>query len=337
MAERYVVAAVRVGAIGPGFQPATGETWLVSDERRRRGYRDGMPRQLVHVLHGLLMGAADSVPGVSGGTMALIVGIYGRLLASIGHGFRAILALFRFDRTALVRHLRGVEWTLVVPLAVGIGAAIVTAANFVPDLLEARPAESRALFLGLVAASLAVPWKEIREPGRRWLWIASAAAVPAFVLSGLPPGTVADPALPVVFVAAAVAICAMILPGVSGAFLLLVLGLYEPTLRAVDDRNLAYLGVFTVGMVVGLGSFSLVLSRLLARRHDPTMAALVGLMAGSLRALWPWQDESRALLAPTDPIVPILFACLGAVLVVSVQAVARRRGPIPAASSGAGG
>lgn len=288
----------------------------------------------MHVLHGLLMGAADSVPGVSGGTMALIVGIYGRLLSSIGHGFRAILALIRFDREAIRLHLRGVEWALVVPLAAGIGSAIVVAANFVPDLLEERPAESRALFLGLVAASLAVPWREIREPGRRWLWIALAAGVPAFILSGLPPGTVVDPVLPLVFAAAAIAVCAMILPGVSGAFLLLVLGLYEPTLRAVDELNFVYLGVFAVGMVVGLGSFSLVLSRLLARHHDPTMAALVGLMAGSLRALWPWQDASRALLAPTEPAAPVLFAVLGALVVVAIQVVARQRAPIHAPSSG---
>lgn len=283
------------------------------------------------------MGAADSVPGVSGGTMALIVGIYGRLLASIGHGFRAILSLFRFDFRTTSRHLRGVEWGLVIPLAAGIGSAIAFAATFVPDLLVEFPAESRALFLGLVAASLAVPWKEIREPGRRWLWMAVAAAVPAFVLSGLPPGTVVDPTLPVVFVAAAIAICAMILPGVSGAFLLLVLGLYEPTLRAVDELNFGYLAVFAVGMVVGLGSFSLVLSRLLARHHDPTMAVLVGLMAGSLRALWPWQDESRALLAPTDPIVPVLLVLAGAVAVVSIQVFARRRAPIPAAFPGSEG
>lgn len=269
--------------------------------------------------------------------MALIVGIYGRLLASIGHGFRAILSLLRFDLRATNRHLRGVEWGLVLPLAVGIGSAIAFAATFVPDLLEERPSESRALFLGLVVASLAVPWGEIREPGRRWLWVAIAAAVPAFFLSGLPPGTLADPALPIVFAGAAIAICAMILPGVSGAFLLLVLGLYEPTLRAVDELNLVYLAVFAVGMVVGLGSFSLVLSRLLARRHDPTMAALVGLMAGSLRALWPWQDESRALLAPTDPIVPVLLVLAGVAVVGSIQVFVRRRAPIPVASPGSDG
>lgn len=271
------------------------------------------------------MGAADSVPGVSGGTMALIVGIYGQLLASIGHGFRAILAAARLDGENVARHLGGVEWRLVVPLTAGIGAAIVVAARFVPDLLVERPIESRALFLGLVAASLAVPWRQIRDRTRRSLVIAVVAAVPAFVLSGLPPGTIVDPALVVVFLGAALAVCAMILPGVSGSFLLLVVGLYEPTLRAVDDRNVAYLAVFAVGMVIGLGSFSLILGRLLGRHHDFTMAMLVGLMAGSLRALWPWQDEARDLLAPSDPWVALLFAAIGVGVFGTIQAVALRR------------
>lgn len=278
------------------------------------------------------MGAADSVPGVSGGTMALIVGIYGRLLASIGHGFRAIVSFVRFDFGGAANHLRGVEWGLVGPLAAGIGTAIVVAARFIPDLLRDWPVESRAVFLGLVAASLVVPARQIRERTPRSLLLAAGAALPAFVLSGLPPGAVADPAPPIVFVGAAVAVSAMILPGVSGAFLLLVVGLYEPTFRAVDDRDLVYLLVFAAGMVVGLGSFSLLLGRLLATRHDATMAVLVGLMAGSLRALWPWQDDDRGLLAPSEPLVPLLFGVLGAVVVIAIQVVSARRVANPATS-----
>ena len=284
-----------------------------------------MPSFAIHVLQGLLMGAADSVPGVSGGTMALIVGIYERLLASIGSGFRAIVALFRFDGQALRRHLRAVEWSLVVPLALGIGSAIVIAAGFVPDLLEERPVESRAVFLGLVAASLVVPWSAIAERTPRSVLVVVAAAVPAFVLSGLPPGSVDDPALPVVLLGAMVAVSAMILPGVSGSFLLLVAGLYEPTLRAVDDRDVLYLAVFALGMVIGLGLFSLLLGRLLERHHDVTMAALVGLMAGSLRALWPWQDETRGLLGPEAPLIPLVLVAIGAAVVLGIHAFARRR------------
>lgn len=271
------------------------------------------------------MGAADSVPGVSGGTMALIVGIYERLLRSIGHGFRAIMALTRLDLRQVWKQLASVEWPFILPLVAGIGTVIVVAAGFVPDLLDRRPVESRALFLGLVAASLAVPWREIRDRTGTTVLVAAAAAIPAFVLSGLPPGSIEDPAPLVIFLGAAVAICAMILPGVSGAFLLLVLGLYEPTLRAVDERDFLYVAIFVVGMILGLGSFSLLLSRLLTRHHDTTMAALVGLMAGSLRALWPWQTADRGLLAPSDPLVAVVLAGVGMAVVTVIQVAGSRR------------
>ena len=284
-----------------------------------------MRRTFLHLLQGLMMGTADSVPGVSGGTVALIVGIYGRLLASIGHGFRTLLALLRLDGSAVRTHVRGVEWGLVGPLAVGIATAIVIAARFVPDLLESRPVESRAFFLGLVIASLAVPWAQIRDRTHRSIMVAVAAAVPAFVLSGLPPATIVDPRMWVIFLGAAVAVSAMILPGVSGSYLLLVLGLYETTLRAVDDRNFPYIAVFVVGMVLGLGSFSLILGRLLAKHHDVIMAVLVGLMAGSLRALWPWQTSSRVLQAPSDPGFPLILILLGASIVVGMHVLTRVR------------
>lgn len=288
-----------------------------------------MKRTFLHLVQGLMMGTADSVPGISGGTVALIVGIYGRLLASIGHGFRTLLALARLNGKAVRLHAQGVEWGLVGPLAAGIATAIVIAARYVPDLLESRPVESRAFFLGLVIASLAVPWAQIRDRSRRSIVIAVTAAVPAFVLSGLPPATVTDPRMWVVFLGAMVAVSAMILPGVSGSYLLLVLGLYEPTLRAVDDRNLVYVAVFVVGMVLGLGSFSLILGRLLAKHHDVTMAVLVGLMAGSLRALWPWQTSSRALQAPSDPAFALILILLGAAIVTGVHLLTRVRSSQP--------
>jgi putative membrane protein len=134
------------------------------------------------------------------------------------------------------------------------------------------------------------------------------------VLVGLPPREISEPSLPLVLGAASVAICAMILPGVSGAFLLLVMGVYDATLHAISGLDMAYIGVFIVGAVVGLGVFSRLLSHLLHHHHDRTMAVLVGLMAGSLRALWPWQTETRGLLAPP--------AAAGEVLVVVALAVA---------------
>lgn len=237
-----------------------------------------------HVARGALMGTADVIPGVSGGTIALIVGIYERLIASI--------------RAAASLRLREVEWGLVLPLAVGIAAALAVGTIVIPPLLETYPAPSRALFLGLVAASLPVPWRRIERLGVREGAIVVAAGLAAFVLVGLPPRVVEDPGAVQAFLAASVAICAMILPGVSGAFLLETMGMYEPTLEALGDLDIGYVAAFVAGAVLGLGAFSRVLGRLLERAHDATMAALVGLMAGALRALWPWVDEDRGILAP---------------------------------------
>lgn len=273
-----------------------------------------------HVVDGLIMGAADAVPGVSGGTMALILGVYQELLATISSGFRMLISLARLDFDSARTRFREIRWGFILPLVAGIATSIAIASVFVPELLETYPVESRALFLGLVAASIAVPWRNIPSPGYDAVATAVAFALPAFFLSGLPANRIADPALWMAFAGAAVAICAMILPGVSGSFLLLVLGLYEPTLEAVRDLDLAYVGVFALGAVIGLGSFATVLRRLLATRHDRTMAALVGLMAGSLRALWPWQSESRDMLAPDDTaLTALVLAGLGFVVVTAIQ------------------
>jgi putative membrane protein len=266
-------------------------------------------RLLRHFAHGLLMGAADVVPGVSGGTVALIVGIYERLVASV--------------RAAASGRLRDIEWGLVLPLAGGILVALVVGANVIPPLIERYPVQTRALFFGLIAASVAIPWRRVDDPGGRAWLLAAIGAVAAFVLVGLPERAVEDPSLLRVFASAAVAIIAMILPGVSGAFLLLVLGLYEVTLRAVSSLDLAYIGVFAIGAVVGLGLFSRVLGWLLDHRHDATMAVLVGLMVGSLRALWPWQGDDRGLQPPEAGLGLLVTVALAIVGFALVRALVR--------------
>lgn len=254
-------------------------------------------RLAVHFAQGLLMGGADIIPGVSGGTMALIVGIYERLIASVKAALTLPVTLFR-GWDAVKRQFFEVEWRLVLPLAAGILTAIVIASKIIPPLLEAYPAECRGLFFGLIVASILIPWRRIGTVGAKEIALLVAMAVLAFVLSGLSANEISDPGLLRVFLSASVAICAMILPGVSGAFLLLVLGMYEPTLAAIDARDLVYIAVFGLGAAVGLGLFSRLLHFLLDRYHDLTMAALVGLMAGSLRALWPWLSDDREILLP---------------------------------------
>jgi putative membrane protein len=251
-----------------------------------------------HFAQGLLMGAADVVPGVSGGTMALIVGVYERLLRAVSAVFGAVAAVLRGDLRRARSVLGEVEWRFILPLGAGIVAAIVAGSRVIPPLLERYPAESRALFFGLVTASIAIPWLRIERPRTLEYLVVPAAAVAAFLLVGLPPTEVRDPSLLRVFLSASVAICAMILPGVSGSFLLAVLGMYAVSLNAIRALDLVYIATFVAGAVVGLGLFSRLLNWLLEHRHDVTMAALVGLMAGSLRALWPWQEEDRTLLLP---------------------------------------
>lgn len=278
----------------------------------------------LHYAQGLLMGTADIIPGVSGGTMALIVGVYERLIDSLSSFFSALVAPLRGDMPRARSAIREVEWRLVVPLALGIVTAIGIASRIIPPLMERYPAESRGLFFGLVAASIAIPWLRLRDRSPRMLAVVAAAAVLAYVLVGLPVTHAGgEPSLPRVFGSAAVAICAMILPGVSGAFLLEVMGMYEPTLRALHDMSVAYVLTFVAGAATGIGVFSKLLDWLLEHRHDLTMAALVGLMAGSLRALWPWQDAGRQVRLPGagDPVATVLLLALLGFVVVGALAV----------------
>lgn len=264
---------------------------------------------------GLLMGCADVIPGVSGGTVALIVGIYEPLVGSVRDAALAVVRLLRGDVPAARAAAGAVRWRLVLPLGLGILTALVLGAAVIPGLLQRYPAQTSALFFGLIAGSLAVPWRRVSRITSHSYALAVGCALLAFVLVGLPPRTVEDPALPAVFAAAAVAICAMILPGISGAFLLLVLGVYEATLEALRSLDVAYVAVFGLGAAVGLGLFSRLLAHLLDAHHDATMAALVGLMAGSLRALWPWLGADRGLQPPPADLAEVagvlLLAAVG--------------------------
>lgn len=280
------------------------------------------------------MGCAEVVPGISGGTVALIVGIYDRLLMAIRSSFSALLALVRLDRLGARTQLGQIEWSLVVPLMAGMALALLVGAAVIPPLLDSYPEESSALFFGLILASLVVPW---RMWGARRAWhvaVAIVFAVAAFLLSGLPEREIADPSRVAVFFAAAFAICALTLPGVSGSYLLLALGLYAPTLEAVDSRDLGYLAVFAAGALVGLGLFARTLVRLLRDHRDVTVAALLGLMVGSLRALWPWTTPDGGLLAPpseaAEVLPPVAMALCGIGAVLLLLWAQRHRDPEPA-------
>jgi len=259
------------------------------------------------------MGAADLVPGVSGGTIALVIGIYERLVASIREGSSALGAILRGRPSQVAAHLRRVEWWFLLPLLGGILFAVVTLAGILEHQLQENPIIMAAGFFGLVVGSVMIAWRLIKDPVSAHVGIAVVVAAALFYLLGLgEEATVVDPSLLAFFGAGALAICAMILPGISGSLILLLIGMYPAVLGAVNDRDLAVVGVFVLGAIVGLALFSQLLYWALRHHHDNVLAGLVGLMAGSLRVLWPWPEGvgSSALGAPEEAVLPAVVAAV---------------------------
>lgn len=280
---------------------------------------------------GFLMGAADLVPGVSGGTIALVIGIYERLIGSIKEGSSALGALLKGSWSGFKAHLGRVEWLLVIPLLVGILTAVLSLASVLEHQLETNPTIMAGAFFGLVLGSVLIAWRIVKEPHSVHYLIGAVVAVITFLLLGLgEETTVTDPSLLVFFLSGALAICAMILPGISGSLILLLIGMYPVVLAAVNDRDYLAVGVFLLGCIVGLAFFSQLLHWALANHHDVVLAGLVGLMAGSLRVLWPWPEgvESSALGAPEGDLMSVLIAAavgFGLVYVISWLATGRER------------
>jgi putative membrane protein len=276
------------------------------------------------VFRGFLIGLAETVPGVSGGTIALVVGVYGALIDSAARFVRAGAGLLRQKLAVARAELAGVHWVVLGPVLGGMGAGIIVGAAQLEPLLSEYPEESRGVFAGLILASLWIPWRMVGAWSLRLSLAALGAATLMFFFTGLGPLNNPDPSFWAVAPAAALAMCALVLPGVSGSFLLAVMGLYQPTIEAVNARNVEYLAVFALGALVGLALFVRVLQFLLENHRAITLALMTGLMAGSLRALWPWQGEGRELLGPGENLAGVaLAATAGVLVVVSVVLVER--------------
>lgn len=290
---------------------------------------------IADVVRGVLMGLAELVPGVSGGTIALITGVYERIIDSANHVVTAFRKLITGpDRVRSFKaEFARTEWALIIPLLLGMGTAVLTMAGVMHHFVETQPEFARGLFLGMVAVSVSVPLllvdrREVKSRGARVRLgaVFVALSVLTFVLTSQGGGvSIENPSKILVFGAAAVAICALVLPGVSGAFVLLVVGLYAPTTLALSERDLGYIAVFAAGATLGLALFVKGLQWLLHEHHTLTMVAMAGLMLGSLRALWPWQTSTGAVLAPSDnwPAVALL-AGVGAVGVFALVMVDRK-------------
>ena len=293
-------------------------------------------RTAANVVRGGLIGTVEVVPGVSGGTVALIVGLYETLITSAGHvlgGLRYLISDVPRGR-GMARasgEFRNVHWPTLLAVGAGMLVAVVLVARQMEGFVHDHPELARGLFLGLVGAAVIVP---VSMVGREWrpAYVAAAlvAAVAAFIITGVPPTEVA-PSRPIILIAGAVAVCALVLPGLSGSFMLLTFGLYEPTLAALNDRDLGYLTWFIAGLVIGLALFVRLLQWLLENRRAITLAVLTGLMVGCMRALWPWQDDERHLLAPGDNVdtVALFFligvSAVGVTLLIGYHAQRPRR------------
>jgi putative membrane protein len=278
----------------------------------------------------VLIGIAEVIPGVSGGTLALITGIYSRLLNNIDLLFKSLRQIAH--PKLMARNLIALEWKFLLPVFIGMALALITTASFMEGLLESNPIELRAVFAGLVAAGIYIPFKmSVSVNGDNWTLrdylLALIGALAAFFLTGLPQGEVSNPGPILIFFSAAIAICALVLPGISGSFLLLTIGMYSATIGALNDRDLQYLLIFALGALLGLASFVSLLKFLLSQRARPTLVLLAGLMLGSLRALWPWQGEDRELVSPySSELTALLLFLAGALIVAFLVKVEERLG-----------
>jgi putative membrane protein len=243
------------------------------------------------------MGAADIVPGVSGGTMAFILGIYQELLNSIksadSHLLRLLLKL-RFREAS-----NYFPWRFLAAVGAGIFMAILTLAKVLETQLETNPTKVWSFFFGLVLASIFTVARSIKGWKPSLILIAAISCLVSYSILGVAPTTTPETTW-FLFLSGAIAINAMILPGISGAYILVLLGKYKYILSAVNSRDILTLAIVLAGAAIGLTTFVRLLSWLLDKYRNITMTLLTGLMIGSLRRLWPWKSDTN----PMNPILP---------------------------------
>ncbi|GAA4851488.1 DUF368 domain-containing protein [Algivirga pacifica] len=246
-----------------------------------------MKEKFLIYLKGIGMGAADVVPGVSGGTIAFITGIYENLLDAIRSvDLQALQLLLKFDLKGLWTKVNG---PFLLPLMAGIFTAIFTLAKLMRFLLSDYPIMIWSFFFGLIIASALLVSKQVKQWGVQSIIALLIGTVISYYITIAAPAE-APEGLGYIFLAGAIAICAMILPGISGSFILLLLGQYNRVLTAVSNLDITKIATFGAGCVVGILAFSRVLHFLLKRYHDATVALLTGFMLGSLNKVWPWKE-----------------------------------------------
>lgn len=245
---------------------------------------------LLLILRGCAMGAADVVPGVSGGTIAFITGIYEELINSIKSiDLQALKLLLNFQFAGFWKKING---SFLISVVLGIAISIFSLARLMTWLLEHHPIYIWSFFFGLIIASSVLVAKEIRQWNLLTVIALIAGACVAYLITVITPAETPNTWW-FIILSGAIAICAMILPGISGAFILLLMGKYSYILGAVSSLDIGVLLLFVVGAVAGIISFSHLLSWLLKNYHTLTIALLTGFMVGSLNKVWPWKEVLR--------------------------------------------
>lgn len=293
------------------------------------------------LVRGVAMGVVELVPGVSGGTMALVLGIYGELInavdstfAWIGRGLRRLLP----GAARVAGRGDTPPFPFLALLLVGMAVAVLAGSHLVTELLTNAPGPTYAFFCGLVLASVATPWRLMERRGPAEVAVILCAAAASFLATGLRAAEAGTPTLPFLLVCGALAVAVLVLPGVSGSFVLLALGSYGYVIERVRGLTVGEIGdsilplaVFGIGVLLGLATATRIISWLLTRHRSLTLAALTGLMLGSVRALLPfYRDGQAASLREVGTLgvelVPLAIAAAAGAGVVIVMSRAVRRG-----------
>ena len=293
----------------------------------------GFLKNIIVAVKGACMGAADVIPGVSGGTIAFIMGIYDDFVGSLAAiNGEAVKLLFKGQFKAFWKHING---SFLLSLVIGIGISVISLAGLMQMLLSDFPIQTWAFFFGLIVASSIFIIRGISGWKLREGVLLLLGMILGVTICTLSPTQTPD-GLWFIFLSGAIAICAMILPGISGSFILLILGKYQYIMGVISDlvsgvefgRNLLILGVFAIGAVVGILGFSKFLHWLLARWNKETLIVLAGFIIGSLVKVWPWSNPEA--LAQADAAGSMLygsaalFALIGLSLVTGIELIGKR-------------
>jgi putative membrane protein len=243
-------------------------------------------------LKGMAMGIAELVPGVSGGTIAFVTGIYEEFITSINNVNLNTLKVLKNEGFKMFwQKLNG---NFLVTLVVGMLISILSLSKVISWLLEEHPIPTWAFFFGLVLASVIFVAKSINKWGGLALSLFILGTISAFYITTLPPSS-STGSLPFIFFSGAIAICAMVLPGISGSFILVLLGSYKTVLDAVNAKDLSIVLTFALGALFGILSFAKLLKWMFVNYKDATLAILTGFILGSLNKIWPWKNITEII------------------------------------------